>query len=238
MEATYNTPAPMPPRVLVINPNSSVEVTDALDRALDLLRRPGGATIDCLTLAEGPPGIETQSHVDAASAHVTAAIGREAADAYVIACFSDPGLHAARERTSAPVLGIAESAMVTALALGSRFGILAILDRSIPRHLRYVDALGLRSRFAGDRAIGVGVTGLADDEHTLRRLLDVGRTLRETDGADVLILGCAGMARYRGRVEAALDVPVIDPTQAAVGLALTTLAIGWRRGLHSRSLDA
>jgi allantoin racemase len=216
-------------RILVINPNSSTGVTEALSRALDPLRVAGGPSVDTLTLVDGPPGIETQAHVDAASAHVTAAIDREPADAFVIACFSDPGLHAARERTTAPVFGIAESACAAAITLGTRFGIIAILEQSIPRHLRYVAALGLRDRLAGDRAIGIGVTGLADEARTGSRLIDVGRQLRDQDGADVLILGCAGMARYRARVEQALGVPVIDPTQAAVGHAVTALALGWRR---------
>lgn len=216
-------------RILVINPNSSAAVTGALDRALDPLRRADGPVIATTTLAEGPPGIETQAQVDAASAHVTAAIARERADAYVIACFSDPGLHAAREQTEAPVFGIAESACAVALTLGARFGIIAILERSIPRHLRYLDALGLRHRLAGDRAVNIGVAALADEAGTGSRLIDVGGRLRDEDGADVLILGCAGMARYRRGLEDALGVPVIDPTQAAVGQAITALALGWRR---------
>ncbi len=224
----------MTSRILVINPNSSSAVTQALDLALQPLRGQGGPAIDCVTLPDGPPGIETQAHVDAASAHVTAAIERQPAAAYVVACFSDPGVHAARERTSALVFGIAECGITSALALGLRFGIVAILDRSIPRHLRQVDALGLRARFAGDRAINIGVAELADEERTLTRLVDVGRMLRDHDGADVLVLGCAGMARYRVRVENALRLPVIDPTQAAVGLARTALALGWRRQSASK----
>ena len=216
-------------RILVINPNSSESVTTALDRALEPLRRTGGPRVDCLTLSEGPAGIETQAQVDAASGHVTAAIAREAANAYVIACFSDPGLHAAREATLAPVFGIAESALATAVILGTRVGIVAIRSASIPRHLRMIDALGLRSRLAGDRALEIGVTGLADETTTEARLLEVGRALITRDGADVLILGCAGMARYRERVERALGVPVIDPTQAAVAQAQAALALGWRR---------
>lgn len=216
-------------RVLVINPNSSVAVTDALDAALAPLRAPGAPDIRCITLGEGPPGIESQAQVDAASAHVTAAIAHEPAEAYVIACFSDPGLHAAREQTRAPVFGIAESALAAAITLGTRVGIVAILDRSIPRHRRYVRSLGLDSRLAGDRALDIGVAGLADRARTLARLVDVGRQLRDLDGADVLILGCAGMARYRHDVEQAIGMPVIDPTQAAVAQALAALALGWRR---------
>jgi Asp/Glu/hydantoin racemase len=221
------------PRILVINPNSSTAVTAALDRGLDPLRWPGGPIILATTVAEGPPGIETQAQVDAASAHVTAAIAREPADAYVIACFSDPGLHAARERTRVPVFGIAESACAFAITLGARFGILSILDRSIPRHLRYLDMLGLRRRLAGDRAINIGVAGLGDEARTWSRLLDVGAQLRDVDGANALILGCAGMARYRPRLEQSLGIPVVDPTQAAVAHALAAVALGWRTPMPS-----
>lgn len=216
------------PRILVINPNSSQGVTDALSLALAPLRFSGGPTIDCISLAEGPPGIENQAQVDAASAHVTTAIARESADAYVIACFSDPGIHAAREKTQKPVFGIAESGLLAALALGRSVGIIAILDRSIPRHLRYVAQLGLQSRLAGDRAINSGVAGLSDEGTTLKRMVEVGRQLRDEDGADVLLLGCAGMARYRGQVEQALGLPVIDPTQAAVAQALAALQLNWQ----------
>ena len=209
--------------ILVINPNSTEEVTRGIDRALEPLRFDGGPAIECVTLKQGPPGIETQAQADAVIAPMCALIAEreDSASAFIIACYSDPGLHAARETTSKPVLGIAESAMVTALTLGERFGIISILEGSIPRHARAVRTAGLSSRFAGDVAIGVGVTELAGNDAVLDRLINAGRRLKEDFGAAVLILGCAGMAAYRKPCEHALGVPVIDPTQAA-----TTLAIG------------
>ena len=209
-------------RILVINPNSSHAVTEGMDQALDPLRMEGGPTIECVTLAEGPPGIETQEHIDAVVEPLCSLVAQRSSDvgAFVIACYSDPGLQQARSRTSAPVFGIAESAMLTALSRGRRFGVISILETSIPRHHRYVRTLGLESRCAGDRAIGLGVAELTDEDVTLERLVSVGRELRDEDGADVVILGCAGMARYRRRVEEAMGVPVVEPTYAAVTLAL------------------
>jgi len=209
-------------RILVINPNSTEEVTNHMSAALDPLRMTGGPTIDCTTLAEGPPGIETQLHSDSVILPLCQLIEREApaTDAFVIGCFSDPGLHSCREVTARPVFGIGQAGYLTAAALGERFGVLSILDISIPRHLRYIRMLGLTSRLAGDRAIGLGVTELGDEVATRRRLSDVGTDLIERDGADCLILGCAGMARYRSGLEQALGRPVIDPTQAAVTMAL------------------
>jgi Asp/Glu/hydantoin racemase len=138
----------------------------------------------------------------------------------VIACYSDPGLQQARAAISKPVFGIAESAMLVALTHGARFGVISILDGSIPRHAKYVRELGLEARLAGDRAIGLGVTELANGERTFERLVSVGGQLRDEDGAEVLIMGCAGMARYRECLETAVGLPVIEPTQAAVTLAI------------------
>ena len=77
---------------------------------------------------------------------------------------------------------------------------------------------------AGERAIGLGVTALAEEDIVGARMTETAERLRDEDGADVIVLGCAGMARYRAPLEAHLGCPVIDPAQAAVGMALATLA--------------
>jgi Asp/Glu/hydantoin racemase len=211
----------MAERIVVINPNCTQAVSAAIDAALQPWRMAGGPAIECVTLAEGPPGIETQAHVEQVVQPICRLVrAREDAGAFVIACFSDPGLHAAREATATPVFGIAECGLLTALTLGERFGIVAILHGSLPRHLRYVRQLGLAGRCAGDLPLGLGVVELADEARTLERMIEVGTRLRDQLGADVLVLGCAGMARYRAALAAALGVPVVDPTQAAVTMAL------------------
>lgn len=212
--------------LFVINPNSSQTVTDGIATALSPLQGMG-APIRCLTLAEGPPGIESQAQADETIApmlRLAASLEPEAAG-FVIACFGDPGVHALRCRTAKPVLGIQEAAVATALTLGQRFGIIAILPASIPRHLRSLGAMGVLDRLAGDRALGLGVAELADPSLTQTRLFDTGRALRDQDGAEVLILGCAGMARYRPVLEQLLQIPVIDPCQAAVAMALGRIAL-------------
>jgi allantoin racemase len=152
--------------------------------------------------------------------------------AFVIACFSDPGLFSAREATGKPVLGIAECGILTALTLGHRFGVISILARAVPRHLRYVAAMGVGQRLAGDLAIGLGVTELADAPRTLSRMIDVGRRLHDQHGADVLVMGCAGMARYRADLEEAVQIPVVEPTQAAVAMAIGRIRLGWGQSLR------
>jgi allantoin racemase len=215
--------------IIVINPNSTVAVTAAMDEGLAPLRMAGGPAIECLTLAEGPPGIESQSDADGVIAPLCNTIRArdDEAAAFVVACFSDPGLHSARDVTRKPVLGIAECGILAALTLGQRFGIIAILAKSVPRHLRYVGAMGLTGRLAGDLPIGLGVTELAKEDVTLKRMIETGALLRDDKGADVLVMGCAGMARYRGRLQAALGIPVVEPTQAAVAMAIGRVRLGW-----------
>ncbi|KMO39202.1 Asp/Glu racemase, partial [Methylobacterium tarhaniae] len=112
-------------RILVINPNSNEAVTRGLDDALAPLARPG-LVIVCRTLAEGPFGIQSQADVEQVALPLRDLVRREAAEAYVIACYSDPGLHVCREATDRPVLGIAECGILTALARADRFGVIAV----------------------------------------------------------------------------------------------------------------
>jgi allantoin racemase len=91
--------------------------------------------------------------------------------------------------------------------------------------------MGLGSRLAADLPIGLGVTELADARTTLTRMIDVGRRLRDAHGADVLVMGCAGMARYRDDLEEAARIPVVEPTQAAVTMAIGRVRLGWGRSL-------
>jgi Asp/Glu/hydantoin racemase len=193
------------------------------------LRIPAGR-IACLTLDEDRPG-SGQTDADGAILPLCRVIGEQEADAaaFVIACFSDPGLFSAREATAKPVLGIAECGILTALTLGHRFGVISILARSVPRHLRYIAAMGVDQRLAGDLPIGLGVTELADGRATLTRMVDVGRRLRDQHGADVLVMGCAGMARHRADLEEAVQIPVVEPTQAAVTMAIGRVRLGWGR---------
>ena len=217
-----------PARILVVNPNSTVAVTEGIARALEPLRMADGPQFECVTLAEGPPGIQTQRDVDGVVGPLGRLIAGRDADcaAFVIACYSDPGLHSARELTRKPVLGISECGILMALTLGHRFGVIAILPTSIPRHLRYLGAMGVTDRLAGELAVGLQVTELADPQRTRARMIDTGRRLVEDHGAHVVVMGCAGMAQYRGPLEDALGVPVVEPTQAAAGMAITRVRLG------------
>ncbi len=126
------------PRILVINPNSTEAVTAGIREAV--AEAPGAAAvrIDCVTLAEGPPGIETDAHGRQVVAPLVALVRREApaSAAVVDACFSDPGLSELKAATDRPVFGIGECAYRAAADGGRRFGVISILAEVIPRHRR------------------------------------------------------------------------------------------------------
>ena len=209
--------------IVVINPNSNQAVTDGLAKALAPFARSGSPAIDCVTLTEGPFGIESQLHSDQVVLPLVDLIGQRAdASAFVIACYSDPGIDACRSVSPVPVFGIQESGMLTALARGDRVGVVAIDEASILRHRRYMRRMGVLDRLAGERALNMTVDESARGKGTFKRLTEVGKALR-LDGADVLVLGCAGMAVHRAPLEAELDCPVIDPTQAAAAMAVGTV---------------
>ena len=215
--------------ILVINPNSTESMTRVIDEACEPLRIAGGPAIETATLKEGPPGIETQQHVDGLVAPLVSFVRKQEPryDAFVIACYSDPGLHSVREVTKKPVLGIAECGILAALTLGHRFGVIAILQQSIARHLRYMGALGVMDRFAGELPVGLGIAELADEKRTFARMVEVGKALRQQHGADVVVMGCAGMARHRKPLQDAIGAPVVEPTQAAVAMAIGRVRLAW-----------
>jgi Asp/Glu/hydantoin racemase len=214
-------------RIHVINPNSNDAVTRGLNAALEPLRFAGGPELLCSTLPDGPFGIETQADVESVVMPLRRMVQVDnASDAFVIACYSDPGLHVCRESTTRPVFGIAESGVLTALARGGNFGVIAISQRSLARHMRYLRQMALTGRFAGERALEMSVAETASGDSTLERMAEVGRRLKDEDGAETVIMGCAGMARHRGPLERALGIPVIDPTQAAVTMALGAVQFG------------
>ncbi len=214
--------------IVVINPNSSESVTEGLRTALAGFRFPGGPVIECLTITEGPPGVVTQRDVDEAALNAAKIIeARPDAGAFVLACYSQPGLDLARSLTSVPVYGIQDAGVLTALARADLFGVIAVAQASIPRHLRNLRRLGVDNRLAGEVALqgDISVADSGHGEDSYAALVVAGARLKAM-GAGAVVLGCAGMAGHRARLEAELGLAVIDPTQAAVAMALGHLVTG------------
>ena len=212
--------------LFVLNPNSSANVTEGIDRAVEPLRS-WGHPVRCVTMAEGPPGIETDAHVAAVVDPLCRLAGALTdASGIVVACFSDPGVERLRSELTVPVLGIREAAVARSLTLGNRFGVIAISEASVRRHLNAFGEMEVTDRLAGDRPLDLSVSELADREVALDRMIQIGHTLKETDKAEVLIMGCAGMADYRDEIETATGLPVVEPCQAAVAMALERITLG------------
>jgi len=209
-------------RILIINPNSSAPCSAGIDAAIARFRLPGAPVIEVATLHEGPPAIYTWQHWHAVVGPMCALIEREPADAYVIACASDPGIEAARTVTPKPVLGIFRSAVATAVARAERFGVIAMVDSSRARHRAALQSMGLEARLAGEVALNLPMEMLLDPTAARAALIRAAEALRAM-GAETLILGCTGMAHHRAAVQDAAGVPVIEPSQAAVALAMGML---------------
>ena len=208
--------------LVVINPNSNAGVTAGIDAALQALRVAGGPPIHCLTLTEGPAAVQSQQDLTQVAPLLSRLVSeqQQQAGAFVIACFSDPALALLREVSHRPVFGIGECAILDALTRGQRFGVIAMQRSALDRHLRTYGAMGVLQRFAGERAVELSMLQLADPQVTLHRMLQVGRQLRDEHQADVLVMGCAGMAAYREPLERELCIPVVEPSQAAAAMAL------------------
>jgi Asp/Glu/hydantoin racemase len=180
-----------------------------------------------MELADGPFGIESDEDIQAVVPMLVHEISsrQNDYDVFVIACYSDPGLAECRAISEKPVFGIQESAVTLSASLGSKFGVLALGRESIHRHIAYVRQLGLQDYHAGEKPLNITVDEAANDPNTLHKIIETGRELIEEDGAESLVLGCAGMARHRQPAQEALGVPVIDPVQAAATLAARALQV-------------
>lgn len=214
-------------KILVLNPNGSAEVTQTIAESIRPLKERTGHEIVCSYIPEAPLGIETNDDVAFVAPLVADIIAKGDADAYVVACFSDPGVEAARKLTTKPVIGIAEAAYYAALQHAPRFGVVSLGPSSIARHAAHIDRLGLKGRLAGDRPVQMSVAEAADAHGAAAPVARVAATLRDDDGAGVVILGCAGMGGHRPVLQENLGITVIDPVQAAVAAAITALDLGY-----------
>lgn len=212
--------------ILVINPNSDESVTEGMIRELNGFHFSEGPRIECVSLSDGPFGIESQADIEAVTLPLRKMVSESSnVDAFVIACYSDPGLHVCREASEKPVFGIQECGVLTAMSLGDRFGVIALQESSIRRHLRYLRQMGVMERLAGERAASLSVRESVSGKGTFEKLLKAAKQLRDSDQADTIILGCAGMAAHRAKLELVIGIPVIAPVQAAVSMAMHSLLI-------------
>ncbi|SMG60359.1 aspartate/glutamate racemase family protein [Paraburkholderia susongensis] len=208
--------------IAFLNPNGLAEVTAQIERSVRALRRAADPEVTFATLAAVEGGIVTQRDADRAAVAVAEHAVRHERNvsAFVICCYSDPGLHAAREAVSRPVIGIGSTGLATALAIGERPGVIAVSSKGMPRHWRAYHAARLGGAVVGERAADLPVDE-SGGTRALERLVSTGKALRDDDGADVIVLGCAGMTPLRDELEHRLGIAVVDPCSAAAALAFS-----------------
>ncbi|WP_027967378.1 aspartate/glutamate racemase family protein [Halomonas halocynthiae] len=214
----------------LINPNTTLDMTETIADAGKVIAAPG-TRVSASNPASGPVSIE--GHFDEAISAVGVLeeimrVDREAqVDAYVVACFGDPGLLAAREATHAPVIGIAEAAFHMATLIATRFSVVTTLSRTgiIAEHL--LDQYGFRHHCRRVRAAEIPVLDLEDDsDRALEKIIAECRLARDEDGIGAIVLGCGGMANLTETINREVGLPVIEGVTAAVKLAEALVGLG------------
>ncbi|MGF6568974.1 allantoin racemase [Paraburkholderia sp. GAS333] len=229
-------------RIKLINPNTTQRMTDAMGRCAREVAAPGTEVI-AVNPTMGPPSIEGYYDEALATPGLLAEVAageREGCDAYVIACFGDPGLYAAREVARGPVIGIAEAAMHAASVLAPGFSVVTTLARTCGMAWHLAERYGMKRFCRNVRATDVAVLDLDKPGSAARRIiLDECRRALAEDGSDAIVLGCAGMAELCREIEDALGAPVIEGVTAAVkwSEALVSLRLSTaKRGDYARPL--
>ena len=208
-------------RLLFINPNTTTSMTKMIEAQVRLVAAPG-TEIVAVNPSRGPAAIETRRDEEMAIKEMLSSLSTwqpDSFDGVAIACFGDPGLDRVRALVRAPVVGIAQAAMLSACALGTKFGVVAALDSAIPIMTDLAAGYGFGERLTGVRPVGLGVLEVAKDLDRGRGAIEAAvRRSFTDDGADSVCLGCAAMGQLAPVLTAELGRPVIDGVQSATKL--------------------
>ncbi|RKP59086.1 aspartate/glutamate racemase family protein [Pararobbsia silviterrae] len=206
-------------KIRLINPNTTVRMTEVMGACARAVAAPG-TQIDAVSPRDGPPSIEGWYDESLALPGLLAEIAageRDACDAYVIACFGDPGLYAARECARGPVIGIAEAAMHAASVIAPSFAVVTTLARTCGMAWHLAERYGMKRFCKNVRATDIAVLDLDQPGSDARRLIiDECRRALDEDGAEAIVLGCAGMVDLCHAIEDAIGAPVVEGVTAAV----------------------
>jgi len=208
-------------KILVVNPITTDSFNDMTKNYLEKIKNPD-IEIEVVNIKAGPSSIETFYDEAFALPEILKTIDeyKSKCDAIVINCFADPAVNAARELTDVPIVGPAEASMMIALMLGHKFGVISTFRNSGPWIELQARNMGIEQRLAGAIGVDIPVLELGSDiKKTARYLVDAARDLIELKGAEVIILGCTGMAPVAKIVKEELEVPVIEPMATAFKVA-------------------
>lgn len=217
-------------RLALVNPNTDEQQTATMAEAIaDTLPE---AHVEALTATRGPRWIETAADVAVAAAETVAMIAAHPdRDAYLVGCFSDPGLLAARELTGAPVLGVGESAYLAAGLVARRFAVITTLPRGVVDIEDALRALGWSDRCAAVLALGQSV---ADQDGDASAIVAAGHRAVGEHGAEALVLACGAMTAAGRAASRELGVPVVDGVTAGAQMAHAL----WRAGLATAQIGS
>jgi allantoin racemase len=216
------------PSLLVINPNTTQAMTDDIERSARAAAAPG-TEITCVSPAAGPRSIEGFTDEVLAAYHLVDVVAgaRGKYDGIVIACYGDPAVSACREISDVPVVGIAEATFHMASLVAHTWSVVTVLPRVRPLLLEVVHRVGLQDRCASVRSAPLTVLEIEADLDRAKRLITAeARKAIDEDGAEAILLGCAGMGPLDKAMQAELGVPVFDGTACAVKLLEGLIAYG------------
>lgn len=217
-------------KIRVINPNTTLSMTDKISRAARAVAAPG-TDVSAVSPQSGASSIEDRVAGAIAALGICDEVKRgetEGVDGYIIACFGDPGVDMAREIARGPVIGMAEAAMRTAAVLGQGFSIVSMLERGRPILRGLVDGYGMTTRCRSIRLTGYSALELETGNAARNAVIESARLAVLEDGADTILLGCGGMADLVEEVEAAAGVPAIDGVACGVKILEGLIALGMK----------
>ena len=214
-------------KIRIINPNTTASMTRKIGAAAQSVAS-AGTEIVAVNPEFGPASIEGYYDEAFSLPGLLDEVAKGAdADAFVIACFDDTGLEAARSATEAPVIGIGEAAFHMASLVAEKFSVVTTLSRSIIPIERNLSKYGLIARCARVRASEVPVLALEDEGSQARQRIEaeIERALAQ-DGAEAIVLGCAGMADLADALTRRFGAPVLDGVACATVLAQSAVTLG------------
>lgn len=218
-------------KIKIVNPNTTLTMTEAIGRCARAVAAPG-TLVEAVSPRMGPVSIECHYDEALAVPGLLEEIRRgeaEGVDAYVVACFGDPGMDAARELARGPVIGIAQAAMQMASLVGTGFSVVTTLERTCNMAWHLAERYGMTRFCRGVRGCEIPVLALEEPGSDARRVIVAAcRAALVEDKSDCIVLGCAGMADLCAEIEAEIGVPVIDGVTSALKLAEALVALGLR----------
>lgn len=208
-------------RLLIINPNSSEEMTQDIRNTVSYATD-SEWSIDVVCMSGSPHVLESFSDYTLAGAHAIAYLlqlqkqGPFPYDGVLLACMGDPCLYAVKEVCPVPLVGIAEAGISTALLAGYKFSILASSEKAKPMMESMVMTYGLTARMASVETFALPIEAFMKDPEVLRSSIRRTVGAAVANGADVLLLGCAGMTMLSQELETLSNILIIDPIKAGV----------------------